>query len=145
MSCCTIGNINSAAPAEGVHLIGDLYHCKSGLAALSDARLLRTTCLEFCRNAGLQIVGDAFHQFESSGATGCVLLAESHVAIHTWPELLSVTVDVYVCNYNGDNSAKARRVFDDIFNFFAPGNAITQNVQRNGARNEQRNINPDIA
>ena len=43
--------------------------------------------------------------------TGTVLLAESHLAIHTWPEAGFVTVDVYVCNYTTDNTAKAERVF----------------------------------
>ncbi len=50
------------------------------------------------------------HQFgEGGGVTGVVVLAESHLAIHTWPEKMSVTVDVYVCNYGSDNREKARR------------------------------------
>jgi spermidine synthase len=43
----------------------------------------------------------------SPGVTGTVLLAESHLAIHTWPETGSVTIDVYVCNFSADNSGKA--------------------------------------
>ena len=37
---------------------------------------------------------------QRGGVTGVVLLAESHVAIHTWPELGNVTLDIYVCNFN---------------------------------------------
>ena len=60
-------------------------------------------------DAGLTIVGDSFHQFAPQGVTGTVLLAESHLAIHTWPEHGFVTVDVYVCNLATDNTAKAER------------------------------------
>lgn len=130
MNCFPKSNAHHAIGAEGVHLIGDLYHCKSGLALLSDAQLLSATCRELCQNAGLQIVGDDFHQFESAGVTGCVLLAESHVAIHTWPEHSCVTIDVYVCNFNMDNSAKAHRVFDDMLKLFTPADAKIQNVRR---------------
>ena len=43
-----------------------------------------------------------------------MVLAESHLAIHTWPERQGLTLDVYVCNYSADNSAKARRLFDQL-------------------------------
>ena len=59
----------------------------------------------------MTIVGDSFHQFEPQGVTGTVLLAESHLAIHTWPEHGFVTIDVYVCNYTTDNTAKAEHCF----------------------------------
>ena len=62
--------------------------------------------LQATRDAGLTVVGDAFYQFEPQGVTGTVLLAESHLAIHTWPERSFVTVDVYVCNLATDNSDK---------------------------------------
>ena len=68
---------------------------------------LRTLCLHASEASGMTIVGDSFHQFEPAGVTGTVLLAESHLAIHTWPEHGFVTIDVYVCNYTTDNSAKA--------------------------------------
>ena len=65
------------------------------------------------RDAGLAPVGELFHRFppapgsdEPAGITGVVLLAESHLAVHTWPELGAVTLDVYVCNFGADNSAK---------------------------------------
>ena len=57
--------------------------------------------------SGLTVVGESFYQFEPQGVTGTVLLAESHIAIHTWPEAGFVTVDVYVCNLTTDNTAKA--------------------------------------
>lgn len=130
MSFCSESNTDNIVGAEGIHLIGDLYHCKGDQALLDDAKLLRASCIRLCQSAGLQIVGDVFHQFKSAGVTGCVLLAESHVAIHTWPENSSVTIDVYVCNHSMNNEAKARRVFDGILKLFAPDNAKTHSVQR---------------
>ncbi|GIQ81670.1 spermidine/spermine synthases, partial [Kipferlia bialata] len=52
---------------------------------------------------------------------------QSHVAIHTWPERKAVTLDVYVCNFNDDNSSKAEAVFSSLVSAFAPG---TQQVNR---------------
>jgi S-adenosylmethionine decarboxylase len=66
-------------------------------------------------------VGDYFHQFGGGGGvTGVIVLAESHLAIHTWPEKMSVSLDVYVCNYGSDNRDKARRLFDALLYTFAP-------------------------
>ena len=67
---------------------------------------LRDLCVSAARDAGLTVVGERFFQFEPQGVTGTVLLAESHIAIHTWPEAGFVTVDVYVCNYTTDNTAR---------------------------------------
>ena len=48
------------------------------------------------------------------------MLAESHVAIHTWPELNAVTLDVYVCNLGADNSARAETLLAALVAAFAP-------------------------
>ncbi len=60
-------------------------------------------------NTILRAVSELFHCFPAPGGiTGMVLLAESHLADHTWPELGAVTLDVYVCNLHGDHSAQAK-------------------------------------
>jgi spermidine synthase/S-adenosylmethionine decarboxylase len=77
----------------------------------------------------LSVVGEHWHRFpdaphgQPGGITGMLLLAESHVALHTWPEIASVTLDVYVCNYEGDNSAKARALMGALVALFAPADA----------------------
>jgi S-adenosylmethionine decarboxylase len=96
---------------DGIHLLGEWYGCPADTPEFTRAEALRAFCLEATAKAGLTIVGDRFHQFEPQGVTGTVLLAESHLAIHTWPEHGFVTVDVYVCNYHSDNSAKAEQLF----------------------------------
>ena len=78
------------------------------------------------------IVGDRFFQFKPQGVTGTVLLAESHLAIHTWPEAGFVAVDVYVCNYTTDNSDKADRVFRALQAVLKPQRSRFQAIRRGG-------------
>src|SRR5436305_1565810 len=69
---------------DGIHLLGEWFACPASLP-LHDADALRSLCTDATRDAGLDAVGERFHQFEPHGVTGVVLLAESHLAIHTWP------------------------------------------------------------
>ncbi len=62
--------------------------------------------------------------------TGTVLLAESHLAIHTWPELAAVTLDVYVCNYSMDNSHKALKLIEAMMDLFKPDTVIRKELER---------------
>lgn len=95
----------------GIHLIGDFSDCRCSPMLLSDARALRCICLELVKASGLTILADRFHQFAPAGVTGFVLLAESHLSIHTWPECAFASVDVFVCNHSGDNRDTARELF----------------------------------
>jgi S-adenosylmethionine decarboxylase len=80
--------------------------------------------------AGLTVVGDYFHQFPGGGVTGTVVLAESHLAVHTWPESNYVTLDVFVCNMSCDNRAKARQLFDALVLAFLPGETRRYHLER---------------
>ena len=93
---------------------------------------MRELCRRAVDEAGLAIVGDRFFQFEPHGVTGTVLLAESHLAIHTWPEAGFVTLDVYVCNYTTDNTAKAERVFTALEAALKPRRKRFQVIHRGG-------------
>ncbi len=97
---------------------------------MTDAAALRHFCHDSINRAGLTILGDLFHEFDGGGVTGTVVLAESHLAIHTWPELQSVTLDVYVCNYTQDNSAKARQVVTDLMDLYRPEEHVQHDVPR---------------
>lgn len=108
---------------KGIHLIADLYHCKCNTELLTDLAALEPEVVTAVQQAHMQVVGVQFHQFEPVGVTGVVLLAESHVAVHTWPEQGEggyVTLDVYVCNHTGENRAKAEQLFEHLIALFAP-------------------------
>src|SRR5690606_33397609 len=110
---------------QGLHLTGDFYDCNCNDAILIDKPTLEQACREATLAAGLTIVDEKFFLFpdtdgEPGGITGTLLLAESHLAIHTWPERRGVTLDVYVCNYMQDNSGKARALFETLVQQFRP-------------------------
>ena len=121
---------------HGLHLTADLHGCPPGVAAMTDPQALRALCLREVERAGLRPVGELFHRFAPAepdgpaGVTGVVLLAESHLAVHTWPELAAVTLDVYVCNLGGDNTAKAQALFDALVGAFAPRQLARQALRR---------------
>jgi len=115
---------------HGLHLTADLRDCPVARAAMTEPDALRAVCLAAVRAAGLQPVGELFHRFAPApdaraealvGITGVVLLAESHLAVHTWPEIAAVTLDVYVCNFGGDNSARAHALLGALVAAFTPG------------------------
>lgn len=119
---------------KGLHLTGDLSGCRCAPALMVDAEALQACCLAAVAAAGLTHVNHLFHAFApGSGVTGMVLLAESHLAVHTWPELDAVTLDVYVCNYGSDNSALAHALFDALRAAFLPAAVQTHALQRGGA------------
>jgi len=117
----------------GHHLTADLTGCPGDRQVMTDPQSLRTLCLEAVLAAGLTPVGELFHRFPPpGGVTGVVLLAESHLAVHTWPERGSVTLDAYVCNLSGDNSAAALRLVERLVAAFAPHHAQRQRWLRGG-------------
>ena len=81
--------------ALGLHIIADLYGVKGDLIdKVEDIKDLLEGAVEY---AQLTKISSHYHQFQPHGATGVVLIAESHLSIHTWPELGIATVDVYTC------------------------------------------------
>ncbi|RYY98576.1 MAG: adenosylmethionine decarboxylase [Comamonadaceae bacterium] len=110
---------------NGLHLTADLYRCRCDPAWLTDAERLGAWCVAAVDAVGLVAVNRLFHTFPATakgpgGVTATVLLAESHVCLHTWPEERAVTVDVYVCNFGADHSAKARGLMEALVNRFQP-------------------------
>ena len=117
---------------DGIHLLGEWYGCPADTPEFTRAEVLRDICLKAVEAAGLTVVGDRFFQFNPQGVTGTILLAESHLAIHTWPEAGFVAVDVYVCNYMTDNTDKADRVFRALQAALKPQHTRFQSIRRGG-------------
>jgi S-adenosylmethionine decarboxylase proenzyme len=120
---------------QGLHLTADLFGCRDPDRLMRNAPALRQACEAFARQAGLQVLGGRFHQFDAAeqpggGVTGMVLLAESHLAVHTWPEQAAATLDVYVCNFRGDNSGKARQVCDALIAQLQPARCERLDIWR---------------
>jgi spermidine synthase len=120
---------------QGLHLTGDLFDCSCTEALLTDLEKLSTLCRDATVASGLTIVDEKYHVFpdwdgQPGGITGAVLLAESHLALHTWPERRGVTLDVYVCNFTDDNSNKAQQLFDALMLAFRPKSQVVNRINR---------------
>lgn len=118
---------------QGQHLTADLRGCAPTLPLMLEPAALRTLCLAAVASAGLQAVGELFHRLLApGGVTGVVLLAESHLAVHTWPELGGVTLDVYMCNLHGDNSARAQLLLAALESAFGASQCERHRLLRGG-------------
>ncbi|MCC7284902.1 MAG: adenosylmethionine decarboxylase [Burkholderiaceae bacterium] len=118
---------------HGVHLTADLSGCRDPANLLRDGAALAALCEQSARDAGLRVVARQFHAFApdgDGGHTGVLLLAESHLAVHTWPELRAVTLDVFVCNRASDNTAKAQALLDVLVARFEAARVARQRLQR---------------
>lgn len=117
---------------QGLHILAEFHHCAGARRWLEQADALAELCRAACREAGLVPVTEAFHQFSGAGATGAVVLAESHLAIHTWPELAAVTLDLYVCNFSQNNRTAAEAAFATLQQAFQPQHVVRRNIERGG-------------
>ena len=79
----------------GTQVVLDLYECET--AHLDDIAWVKKILVEAARAAGATVVETVFHKFAPCGISGVVVIAESHLAIHIWPEHRYAAVDVFTC------------------------------------------------
>jgi S-adenosylmethionine decarboxylase len=79
-----------------LHTLFELHGCDPAL--LKDAAALRPLLLDAVRAGGGTVVTEVFHNFSPHGVSGVIVIAESHVAIHTWPEHSFAAVDIFSCS-----------------------------------------------
>lgn len=82
----------------GVHVVADFWNGKP----IEDAPVLREILVKAAQAAHATPLEVSIHKFSPQGITGVVLLAESHIAVHSWPEYNYIAVDIFTC---GDKSA----------------------------------------
>ena len=85
----------------GRHIIAEAEI--SDKSFLNDDKKLLEAITTASRKAGMTVISGASHKFSPQGATAIVLLAESHVSIHTWPEYNYAAIDVYTCGKNPEH------------------------------------------
>ena len=73
----------------------ELYNCKT--SKLDDSDFIGTTMVETANVANATVVQQFFHNFSPFGVSGTVVIAESHINIHTWPEYNYAAVDIFTC------------------------------------------------
>ncbi len=82
----------------GSQVVLDLYECETD--RLDDVVWVKATLVNAARAAGATIVQTVFHKFAPWGISGVVVIAESHLAIHIWPENRYAAIDVFTCGEN---------------------------------------------
>ena len=93
--------------ALGTHVLLDL----TGVGPLlDDLDKLRSRLIAAAKAGGATVVEDRFHRFAPQGISGVVILAESHVAVHTWPERDFAAVDIFTCSGEALAQAVTREV-----------------------------------
>jgi S-adenosylmethionine decarboxylase len=92
----------------GIQLAVELFDCDENI--LNDHRLLEQSLVESATKAGATVVDSVFHQFNPHGISGAVIIAESHIAIHTWPEYRYAALDIFTCGTDIDPSGIANEV-----------------------------------
>ncbi len=81
--------------ALGRQILVEFYNCDREV--LNSEQQIRNVLLEGVRKSGATIVSETFHTFSPHGVSGVIVIAESHVAIHSWPEYGYAAVDIFTC------------------------------------------------
>ncbi|MEM6796298.1 MAG: adenosylmethionine decarboxylase [Acidobacteriota bacterium] len=108
----------------------------SGIEAdrLDDISSLRQLLVAAARDGGATVVEERFHRFAPHGVSGVVILAESHLAVHTWPELGTAAIDIFTC---GDASL-TERIGESVLAALDPQAVRRQAVERGAPASPRR-------
>jgi S-adenosylmethionine decarboxylase proenzyme len=98
--------------ALGRHLLLELKICNK--EALDDLNFLKECLNEAAIQCGATVVGESFYHFSPYGVSGVVNIAESHIAIHTWPEHRYAAVDVFTCGTDVDPEKAAKLIIERL-------------------------------
>ncbi|MBN2809135.1 MAG: S-adenosylmethionine decarboxylase proenzyme [Deltaproteobacteria bacterium] len=114
--------------ALGRHLLVEFFSCRREL--LDDLERVEDLMKEAARLSGATIVQSVFHRFQPHGISGVVVIAESHLAIHTWPEHGYAAVDFFTCGADIDYWA----AHDFLKKVFAAADSEVRELLRGGER-----------
>ena len=118
----------------GTHITWDVYHCNA--ETLSFIPTVKKVLNDIVDELQLSKVNESFKQFEPIGVTGFILLEESHVSIHTWPEHEFAAVDIFSCK-----PFDAKRIQDLLMKAFSSDNVVIKQIERGEAISI---ISPDL-
>ena len=82
----------------GRHILIELYDCNSKI--LNDINAIQKYMYKAAQKSGAHVLDSKFHMFSPFGVSGVVLIAESHLSIHTWPQYNYAAIDIFTCSFN---------------------------------------------
>ncbi|MFC2021913.1 adenosylmethionine decarboxylase [Chloroflexota bacterium] len=110
--------------ALGKHLLLELKDCDKEV--LNDLSFLKGILTGAANEAGATVLGESFHQFDPQGVSGVVIIAESHLFIHTWPEFGYAAVDIFTCG----NSVQPEKAVQKLIRELGAKNHSILEIQR---------------
>ncbi len=120
---------------KSLHILADMDGCSGDLVYFTSKAKVRSQTLKMIKKSGFKIVASRFHKFAATaegegGITGVVIVSESHITIHTWPERRFINLDVFFCNYTRDNTKRARLVFREFEKIYGPERTKRREIWR---------------
>lgn len=100
----------------GLHILSEFDSKK--IEYLTAHGPCKTIFDELVQQYGLVKVGEVYHDFDGGGFTAVICLTESHLSIHTWPEFGLATFDIFLSNYQKDNTEKVKAICKKVLEFF---------------------------
>ncbi len=110
--------------ALGNHILVEFYSCDADI--LNNVKFIEDSMVEATILSGATVVGSHFHTFNPHGVSGVVIIAESHLSIHTWPEYGYAAVDIFTCGETID----AGKAFQHLKDSFKAGHTATIEMKR---------------
>jgi len=127
--------------ALGIHILAEYYDCNHDI--LNNTKKIELYLNDAAKLAGATIVSSAFHTFNPHGVSGVVVIAESHLSIHTWPEYGYAAVDIFTC---GD-TVDPWKAFDHLKNTLGSAHFSTIEMKRGQLKvvGQELRYKPDMA
>jgi S-adenosylmethionine decarboxylase proenzyme len=108
----------------GRHLLVEFYQCENRV--ISDVRKIEEIMVGAAKHAKATIVDVVFHNFNPNGISGVIVIQESHLAIHTWPEFNFASVDIYTCG----SKVNPWRAYEYLHRHFKAKNVTAMEMKR---------------
>ncbi|MCR4442188.1 MAG: adenosylmethionine decarboxylase [Peptococcaceae bacterium] len=121
--------------ALGRHVLAEIYDCQ--FEVLNDVKKVEEYMVNAALEAGAEVREFVFHKFSPQGVSGVVVISESHLAIHTWPELGYAAVDVFTCG----NTVNPWDACNYLVEKFKAGHMTATEVKRGICENQKEAVN----
>ena len=96
---------------KGVHFIVEASGCDG---TITDVRRLEDILVEAARRAHAEVWSVSFNKFPPNGVSGVVVISESHLSVHTWPEVNYMALDIYTCGAKAEPLLAVEYVLDQV-------------------------------
>lgn len=119
--------------ALGRHILVEFLNCKADV--LNDVTAIENAMVEAAQIAGATVINSTFHHFSPYGVSGVVVIQESHLAIHTWPEYRYAAVDLFTCGDTVDpwvSFEHLKKAFEASYSALEMNRGATHIIKKDG-------------